>query len=303
MLIYKITNTVNGKIYVGKWHGKSAKSRWAMHVAHAKSFTSGKKHYFHSAIRKHGPSAFVIEEIAYAETPTELAKLEMLYISELGSYRPSIGYNQTMGGEGEAWTEERRQRSSVERKARKQKMSPQAKENMRQAKLGEKNPFFGKTHTPENVAKMGATRKGSHNSPEHCEAISRGVSGQKNGMYGKTPWLGKQHTQASRKKMSTTRKEMYASDSSLSVRISEEMKRNWGNPKVRRKMLAGARRGSKMSSMTQFGHPVSEETKRKISEAAKARHAARRQADHDRKDVRNGGPMMVVPPMYPNATF
>ena len=196
MLIYKITNTVNGKIYVGKWHGKSAKSRWAMHVAHAKSFTSGKKHYFHSAIRKHGPSAFVIEEIA----------------------------------------------------------------------------------TPENVAKMGATRKGSHNSPEHCEAISRGVSGQKNGMYGKTPWLGKQHTQASRKKMSTTRKEMYASDSSLSVRISEEMKRNWGNPKVRRKMLAGARRGSKMSSMTQFGHPVSEETKRKISEAAKARHAARKQA-------------------------
>lgn len=278
MLIYKITNTVNGKIYVGKWHGKSAKSRWAMHVAHAKSFTSGKKHYFHSAIRKHGPSAFVIEEIAYAETPTELAKLEMFYISELGSYRPSIGYNQTMGGEGEAWTEERRVRESAARKARHFKMPLDAIDKIRQSKLGEKNPFFRKTHTDKARRKMGDVNRDKPKSAEIRAKIAAGVTGQKNGMYGKTPWLGKHHTRASRKKMAQTRREMYAFDPSLAKAVGDNTKRNWENPKVRKKMLAGARKGSKMSSMTQFGHPVSEETKRKISEAAKARHAARKQA-------------------------
>jgi len=302
MLIYLVTNTVNRKIYIGKWQGKSWTQRWAIHVANARSFASGKRHHFHAAIRKYKPESFIVTEIARATNPKELCDLEKFYIAKYRSHDPRIGYNQTLGGEGEAWTEERRKRASAERRARQRKMSQEQKDHLRTLRIGERNPFFGKTHTVENRKKM-ATRLGQKNTPEQNAKISAAVSGEKNGMFGKSSWTGRHHTKATKKKLSETRREMYAANPALAESVSEVAKRNWQNPKTKKKMLAGLRKGSKMSSMTQFGHHVSEETKRKISEAAKARHAARRQADHDRKDVRNGGPMMVVPQMYPHATF
>jgi group I intron endonuclease len=100
VLIYLVRHVASGKVYVGKYHGKSPKRRWQTHVAHARSFANGKKNHFHSAIRKYGPDAFVVSEIDRATTPEELCRLEQYYIAKFKSHIPTHGYNLTMGGDG-----------------------------------------------------------------------------------------------------------------------------------------------------------------------------------------------------------
>ena len=49
-VIYKITNLINGKIYVGKTNGKLRK-RILSHISHANPYTKSRKHYFQFAIQ------------------------------------------------------------------------------------------------------------------------------------------------------------------------------------------------------------------------------------------------------------
>jgi group I intron endonuclease len=55
MHIYKITNTVNGKIYIGQTIQQNPKMRWYSHLADARG---GKKSYLLDSIRKYGPEQF-----------------------------------------------------------------------------------------------------------------------------------------------------------------------------------------------------------------------------------------------------
>ena len=106
MLIYRVTNTVNGKVYIGKWSHPTVDHRWALHKYAARH---GSPLYFHRAIRKYGLGAFKVEVIARAKTTEELSEMEKFYISVYQSNDPIKGYNLTLGGEGrlgpmpEAW--------------------------------------------------------------------------------------------------------------------------------------------------------------------------------------------------------
>jgi group I intron endonuclease len=107
MLIYRVTNTVNGKVYIGKWSHPTPDHRWRLHKSAAKS---GSPYYFHRAIRKYGSDAFKVEVIDRAKTPEELSEMEKQYIASYQSNDPEKGYNMTLGGEGhngwkasEAW--------------------------------------------------------------------------------------------------------------------------------------------------------------------------------------------------------
>ena len=94
LIIYKITNTINNKIYIGKTK-KLLQQRWAVHQSHAKNpnMRVGKS-YFHNAIRKYGVDAFLVEILdASSKTQKDLANLETLYIKKYRSYLPEIGYN------------------------------------------------------------------------------------------------------------------------------------------------------------------------------------------------------------------
>jgi group I intron endonuclease len=150
MLIYVITNTVNGKIYIGLTCGTLAK-RWRVHVKDAKR---GSNQRIHKAIRRYGADRFTIEELARAESREELDKLERFYILAFESYPPSrnIGYNMTEGGEGyrasyparkvtRGWhhTEEARQRISL-------------------GHMGNKS-WKGKRHSKESCEKISRTLK------------------------------------------------------------------------------------------------------------------------------------------------
>ena len=97
MIVYLVTNTINGKIYVGKTIG-SLDLRWKRHCNAAKR--PKPPMHLSCAIRKYGPDAFRVEQIATAESEAELNGLERKYIQEYQSHLSRIGYNHTLGGDG-----------------------------------------------------------------------------------------------------------------------------------------------------------------------------------------------------------
>ena len=96
MLIYKITNKINNKIYIGQTVGL-LRVRWSNHKKLSKHSDLGKKHYIHKAIQKYGIENFTIEEIDGANSLSELNYLEKHYICKFNSLAPN-GYNLDRGG-------------------------------------------------------------------------------------------------------------------------------------------------------------------------------------------------------------
>ena len=96
-IIYKITNLVNGKIYIGQTIQK-IENRFQAHVQQAYS-KNKPKYYLHNAILKYGEDNFIIEQIDKAETVEELNQLEIMYIKFYKTNNPHYGYNMTKGGE------------------------------------------------------------------------------------------------------------------------------------------------------------------------------------------------------------
>jgi len=142
--IYKITNQVNGKFYVGKTM-KSLSTRFYNHSYASKT---GSTTYFHKAIQKYGEDSFIIEELDRCDSDI-LGEKEIEWISKL---KPE--YNQTLGGDGGilgySHTERTRQLLSLKRKGK---------------FIGEENPFYNQTHTEEQKEKWSKMRKGQ---PSPC---------------------------------------------------------------------------------------------------------------------------------------
>ena len=93
--IYKITNNVNEKVYIGKTL-KTVSERWA---EHQKDYL--RREYEHrplySAMKKYGLSCFTIEQIEECSAQ-ELNDRETYWIEFYGSFK--YGYNATKGGDG-----------------------------------------------------------------------------------------------------------------------------------------------------------------------------------------------------------
>ena len=93
--IYKITNKINGKIYIGQTSG-SIEDRWRAHLAD-RNRRSYEKRPLYSAINKYGPENFIIEEIEECSID-EMSDREIYWIEYYGSFKN--GYNATKGGDG-----------------------------------------------------------------------------------------------------------------------------------------------------------------------------------------------------------
>lgn len=92
--IYKTTNLINGKIYIGQ-----KKSNVFLGT---KYLGSGK--ILHSAINKYGEQNFSIELIEECENKTQLDLQEIFWIEKYSSRNKDIGYNLIKGGTGGATT-------------------------------------------------------------------------------------------------------------------------------------------------------------------------------------------------------
>ena len=93
--IYKITNLINGKEYIGQT-SLSIQERFKQHIHDA-----NKGYYNHrplyNAFNKYGIENFIIEELEECDFQ-EVNQKEIEYINKFDTY--SNGYNATLGGEG-----------------------------------------------------------------------------------------------------------------------------------------------------------------------------------------------------------
>lgn len=94
MHVYKITNKLNGKEYVGVTTETAAK-RWKRHCERAKD---GTVTALYSAIRKYGKDAFEVQSLIEVGAKEDLMYYEPKCIKLYGTRAPN-GYNLTDGGE------------------------------------------------------------------------------------------------------------------------------------------------------------------------------------------------------------
>jgi group I intron endonuclease len=131
--VYKITNLINNKIYIGKTH--NINKRWKQHIRDANPESNTIKYYIHKAINKYGKDNFIIEEIFQTEREEIALEKEIEFVKLFDSNNPKIGYNQTLGGDGVSghiYTQEQRAAMS---------------ERMKGKFTGENNPFYKKKHS------------------------------------------------------------------------------------------------------------------------------------------------------------
>ena len=99
--IYKITNTINNKVYIGETT-RTMKARWQQHKSRVKmpEYTE----YLYRAIRKYGIENFIIEELIQCADEDRF-KIETEYITKYRSwvgFEDCKGYNLALSQEGVA---------------------------------------------------------------------------------------------------------------------------------------------------------------------------------------------------------
>lgn len=155
-LIYKITNKIDGKQYIGATIYK-LNERWNRHTSD--TLLKKDNQYLHSAMRKHGIENFTIEILEeHPDANYTFNTLESKYIKEYKTHSTENGYNMTWGGDG--WLG--------------MKHSEKTKEKLRKLKTGRKA-------SPETRAKLSALKKGipSKRKGIPSEAISKAKRGKK----------------------------------------------------------------------------------------------------------------------------
>lgn len=94
LIIYSITNTVNGKRYVGQSRQGLARRKGE----HIHRFNLGDRdHKLYQAMRKHGVENFKFEILCHALKAEYLDDLEQLFIERFNCFHR--GYNMTCGGD------------------------------------------------------------------------------------------------------------------------------------------------------------------------------------------------------------
>lgn len=98
MYVYKITNSLNGMLYIGITTC-SLEKRWREHKC---AVRSGLDTPLYNAMRKHGFDAFKMSLVYEGVSREEIEAVEKGLIAQHGTYiRSGGGYNLTLGGEGQ----------------------------------------------------------------------------------------------------------------------------------------------------------------------------------------------------------
>lgn len=159
--VYKHTNKVNGKIYVGI-SNVLPESRWRNGGGYR---TNG---YFCNSIKKYGWDGFIHEIVLEKLTREEAESEERRLIAEHQSNKFAHGYNRTSGGErNKELSDETRALLSVRLSGEGnpnygKPRSELTRKRIGDAQRGEKGNMFGKRHRPETLRKMSEARSGEN---------------------------------------------------------------------------------------------------------------------------------------------
>lgn len=162
--VYKITNRINKKIYIGSTSDLNKRKR--VHFNTLNKNTHRNKH-LQNSFNKYGEENFTFEVIEVCDK-TYLLEREQYYIDLFNSYNPKIGYN-------------------IVSKAGNMlgfRHSEETKKKISNANSGENNYMFGKTHTIEVRQKISELAKGNKNcvgfkhTKQSRENMSKGAKGK-----------------------------------------------------------------------------------------------------------------------------
>ncbi|HRW22136.1 MAG TPA: GIY-YIG nuclease family protein [Bacteroidales bacterium] len=166
MIIYKTTNLVNGKIYIGK-------------------STKNDPNYLGSgrillkAIAKYGKEKFTKEIIDTAKTFEELNEKEKFWIKKMNSQNHTIGYNILSGGEGVSSKDVTGEKNPNYGNGWK----IAGERNCQFGLTGEKSPNWGRKHSEETKEKMRKSAKEYHKgtrTDDERRAIKEGMAKNRN---------------------------------------------------------------------------------------------------------------------------
>lgn len=198
-IIYLLTNTINGKQYIGLTT-KGLDVRWATHCDKARR---GSSFHIHRAIFKYGQPAFIREVIEHTSID-EMFEREKYWIAKI---QPE--YNMTEGGEGavgRAITEETRKRMSV-------------------AQSGKNNPNYGISPSKEVRDKISASLKGKVISDETRKKLSKALSGKIRYRGKNSARYGKTHSPEAKSKISKRISQYFANNKIVWVNKDGKNKR------------------------------------------------------------------------------
>ncbi len=164
MFVYLITNTINGKRYVGQTR-RTLSRRWKQHCDSAGCCA------LNGAIKKHGAENFIIEVICEPLTFDLMNEFEAEYIVRYNTLVPN-GYNLTTGGLAPQHSEETKRKLSAAQKGR--KASLETKKKMSLARKGVAHPMSEEATKALIERNKGNTYGlGRKNSEEHRRVLRR----------------------------------------------------------------------------------------------------------------------------------
>lgn len=141
--IYKYTNSVNGKVYIGQ----TSKSMEERAQSNGRNYRECRR--FYAAIKKYSWSSFVPEILEIVETVEEANKREIYYIDLYNSTDERYGYNLAFGGDNKEMMPETKAIISTKAKERYVDKT--------------KNPMYGRVHSEETRKKQSAKKCGENN--------------------------------------------------------------------------------------------------------------------------------------------
>lgn len=131
--VYKITNKITGKIYIGITNQGSG-ARYRHHWYESRI---GEPSPIHRSMAEYGEDNFTLEIIDFAETYEELKEKEKFWIKKFNSTDRNIGYNLTEGGDGTfGRTHSEETKEKIRQKALGRKISEETKKKMSEARIG-----------------------------------------------------------------------------------------------------------------------------------------------------------------------
>ncbi len=176
--IYKITNIVNNKFYIGST--VSFLKRGRNHLYHLKNKQHRNK-YLQNSWNKYGEGSFIFEILEIYQNPTKelLMQREQWHIDNSNCCDPNIGYNLSKNvyrcNLGVERSEEFKKQMSKLKKGKRlphskewcknisnsrlgHTVSEQTREKIRNSLKGAKSPNYGKSPSKETIAKMSLAR-------------------------------------------------------------------------------------------------------------------------------------------------
>lgn len=212
MVIYKTTNLVNGKIYIGLDTKNDP-----MYLG------SGK--LLHRSIKKHGIQNFKKDILESCQSIDELKNREVFWINFYNSSNLSIGYNITKGGSGGDTITNHPDYDGIIIKLKNRKQHSFSVETRR--KLSESNK--GKAKSEDHKKKISDSLTGRKISEETRNKLSAShiglMIGEKNPMFGKPAWnSGKQMSDEFKSKLIGPREKMSGRNNSRYIELTDGQK-------------------------------------------------------------------------------